>query len=216
MKCFIIFIANQILCYDITSSDSSLPSRRKKANIIQFTSRANDDEIPALFVDSDGYLEVHNDAGNIKEFLRPRVEIKKWYWVEISQIYNNKQKEVGILQILIIFYLKVLLKDAKFDIRISDGISWEKIKHFKSEVNNPETTTKIDIYAGKGSIHHMKAYYRYLVWSNTMLLFLVKPHQECFTIKEWGPIFRVTFQLYVASLPAKPNKVGVSSEDLIN
>ena len=102
MKCFIIFIANQILCYDITSSDSSLPSRRKKANIIQFTSRANDDEIPALFVDSDGYLEVHNDGGNIKEFLRPRVEIKKWYWVEISQIYNNKQKEVGILQILII------------------------------------------------------------------------------------------------------------------
>ena len=100
-----------------------------------------------------------------------------------------------------------MLKDAKFDIRISDGISWEKIKHFKSEVNNPETTTKIDIYAGKGSIHHMKAYYRYLVWSNTMLLFLVKPHQECFTIKEWGPIFRVTFQLYVASLPAKPNKV---------
>ena len=100
------------------------------------------------------------------------------------------------------------MKDAKFDVIISDGISWDEITHFESEVNNPETTEDIDIYAGKGSIHQMKAYYRYLVWSNTMKLFLVKPNQECMTIKEWGPSFRVEFLLYVASLPPEPKKVS--------
>ena len=109
------------------------------------------------------------------------------------------------------------MKDAKFEIRISDGISWKEIKYFNSEVNNPETIEEIDIYAGKGSTHNMKAYYRYLVWSNTMKLFLVKPNQECITIKEWGPIFRLKFQLYVAALPAQPNKVGSNSRyDLVN
>ena len=104
--------------------------------------------------------------------------------------------------------MKERKKDAKFEIKISDGISWKEIKYFHSEVNNLQTTKEIDIYAGKGSSHHMKAYYRYLVWSNTMRLFLVKPSQECITIKEWGPAFRLKFLLYVASLPAKPNKVG--------
>ena len=74
-------------------------------------------------------------------------------------------------------------------------------------MNNPETTKEIDIYAGKGDIYSMKAYYRYLVWSNTMNLFLVKPSQEGVAIREWGPVFRVRFMLYVASLPTKPNKV---------
>ena len=108
------------------------------------------------------------------------------------------------------------MKDAKFEIRISDGISWEEIKYFQSEVDHPETIDEIDIYAGQGSIHHMKAYYRYLVWSNTMRLFLVKPSQECFTIKEWGPIFRIKFRLYVASLPEKPNKVCTWWSPVVN
>ena len=54
----------------------------------------------------------------------------------------------------------------------------------------------------------MKVYYRYLVWSNNVKLLLVKPNKECITIKEWGPIFRVKFLLYVASLPEEDNKVG--------
>ena len=54
----------------------------------------------------------------------------------------------------------------------------------------------------------MKVYYRYLVWSNTVKLLLVKPNKECITVKEWGPIFRVKFLLYVASLPEEDNKVG--------
>ena len=100
------------------------------------------------------------------------------------------------------------MKDAQFEIRISDGITRDEIKYFHAEVNNPETVERIDIYAGKGSTHHMKAYYRYLMWSNTMKLFLVKPNQECITIKEWGPIFSLKFLLYVASLPDEPNKGG--------
>ena len=54
----------------------------------------------------------------------------------------------------------------------------------------------------------MKTYYRYPMWKNTMNLFLVKPKQECMTIREWGPVFRLQFKLYVAALPAESKKVS--------
>ena len=206
-----IFIAVCIFCsyiYIKNTSRSSLPSR-KKANIIHFINKENEyDKIPALFVKSDGSLEIYNDAGNVEKVLRHRVETRKWYWVEISQTYKKGQEKVGSNQILIFLTDSLCAKDAEFEIKISDGISWEEIKYFKYEVNNPKTIEDIDIWAGKGSIHQMEAYYRYLLWSNTMNLLLVKPNKECITIKEWGPIFRVKFGLYVASLPAENNKVG--------
>ena len=80
--------------------------------------------------------------------------------------------------------------------------------NFKKDVSNPETSKDIDIYAGKGSIHHMEAYYRYLMWSNSKNLFLVKSKQETLTLKMWGPLFGVQFKLYVASLPEKSKKVS--------
>ena len=77
-------------------SNSSLPSRNKKANIIHFITKGNkNDKIPALFVDSKGHLEIHNDAGNIQKVLRPRVNPRHWYWVEINQLYKEGEKKVG-------------------------------------------------------------------------------------------------------------------------
>ena len=49
----------------------------------------------SLNVDSNGYLEIRNDAGKIKERLRPKVNTKNWYWVEISQVYKEGKKKVG-------------------------------------------------------------------------------------------------------------------------
>ena len=76
-------------------SNSSLPSRNKKANIVNFISQGNDKMSLSLNVDSNGYLEIRNDAGKIKERLRPKVNTRNWYWVEISQVYKEGKKKVG-------------------------------------------------------------------------------------------------------------------------
>ena len=72
----------------------------------------------------------------------------------------------------------------------------------------------IDIYAGLESSQGMTAHIRYLVWSNNNLLFLVKPERLLGVIKEWGPIFSLSFSLYIAKLPEeKMNVITFTTSD---
>ena len=67
------------------------------SNIFHFTSTGDNcckpgDRIPAIFYNSGGFLRISSDVnGNGDYFIDYKIDLKKWYHIEIVQAIKNKK-----------------------------------------------------------------------------------------------------------------------------